>query len=290
MALAAAYLLGGSNYAAIEFALTGFEPFTMLSLRFGTAAAMLAAIGCVFAEPGERARPVVADVGLGIVLIGGTFGGIALAQDQLSNSGFVAVVLATAPMWAGLFTVLAGVALNGREWVGMALGVSGVAMLVGLSAGGLNAAGVAFAFFAALSLAAGSLIAKRLPAAPPRRAAAIQMASAAAAFALIAALLGETLHASPPAVAVIALAHQAVLCSVVSYTAFVYLLANVRAPVATSFTYVNPIVAVVLGVALLGEPLGPWRVLAIVTILFGVWLVLTTNAPRPVGRRLKSGG
>ncbi|XWN32400.1 MAG: EamA family transporter [Devosia sp.] len=281
LALSAAYILGGSNYAAIEFALTGFEPFTMLGLRFGTAALILMALGLLFAEAGDHRRPVLADILLGLVLIGGTFGGIALAQDRLSNSGFVAVVLATAPMWAALFTAVAGAGLRGREWVGMTLGVLGVATLLGVDAVDADRVGVAFAFFAALSLAAGSLLAKELPPAKPRRSAAIQMASAGAAFALMAVLSGESLVATPSAPAVVALAHQALLCSVVSYTAFVYLLGNVRAPLATSFTYVNPVVAVLIGAVILAEPLDPWRILAIATILVGVWLVLTDAKPTP---------
>lgn len=275
LSLSAVYLLGGSNYAAIAFALDGFEPFTMLALRFLTAGAVLGILTTLWVETGGRTRRIYADVVLGLLLLGGTFGGIALAQTRI-DSGLVAVVLATAPVWATAVGFPFGERPVWREWLGFALCLSGITALLGIGAETPDPVGLAFALLAALSLAAGSAMTRRLPPAPPIGAAAIQMISAGLAFVAAAIWAGEAFPVPVPVGPTVAIAHQSLLCSVVAFTAFVFLLGATRSSVATSFVYVNPMIALALGAFLLGESVAPVAFIAIGCTLIGVLLIVST--------------
>lgn len=274
LALLAAYILGGSNYAAIDLALEGFGPFTMLALRFLFAGTVLYLLTKIWSEAGARERGLWADVLLGLVLLGGTFGGIALAQTRL-DSGLVAIVLATAPVWAMAAGPLYGDWPMRREWLGVALSLLGITALLGFDAAPSDPLGVVFALGAALSLAAGSAATRRMAPAPPFRAAAIQMLSAGTAFAVAAFLSGESGFLPLTPGPSMALLHQSLMCSVVSFTAFVFLLSHTRNAVAMSFVYVNPIVALALGALLLDEGIGVNAVAATGMTLLGVGLIIS---------------
>ena len=134
---------------------------------------------------------------------------------------------------------------------------------------------------APLSWALGSLLARRLPLAKGLMSAATQMVAGGAVMALVSPLLGEEVPTSPPLKSVLAWAYLVVFGSLVAYSAYTFLLRHTRPAVATSHSYVNPALAVVLGAALGGERVGLETVVAVALIIAATLLLVLVRRSRP---------
>jgi drug/metabolite transporter (DMT)-like permease len=172
------------------------------------------------------------------------------------SSGLASVMVATMPLWTVLFSRVFGERIHGRELAGIALGVVGVLVMNVGSELRASPLGAALALLAPMGWALGSITSKRmaLPSGLVMRTA-TQMLCGGAGMLVVSVALGESIPTAPPARAVAAVVYLCVFGSIAGFSAFAYLLANVRPSLATTYAYVNPVIAVALGVAFGGEHL-----------------------------------
>jgi len=272
LTLLAVYLVWGSTYLAMRVALQGFPPFIMAGARFlvaGTALLLyLRARGAPF--PGRR--QVAAAVLVGALLLVGGNGGVALAEQHVA-SGLAALGVATVPLWAVLFAGLWRQWPRRLEWGGLALGFAGIVLLNAQGDLRANPAGALALLVAAASWALGSVWSRQLTLPPGMMGTAVEMLGGGVLSLLCGAIFGERMPGAPPAPAVGALVYLIVFGSLIAFSSYGYLLRHVRPALATSYAYVNPLVAVSLGAVLAGERVTPLEVLAMPVILAGVVLV-----------------
>ena len=163
------------------------------------------------------------------------------------------------------------------EWVGLLIGFLGVAVLAQEGDFAANTKGMVLVVVAPILWSVGSVWGSHLEFPQPAMATATQLLVGGAALTVLGPLRGERITEFPPAGAWIALGYLIVFGSIVTYTAYIYLLRNVRPALATSYAYVNPVVAVVLGVTLGAEVLTGPALIALPMILTGVGLVLVAG-------------
>jgi drug/metabolite transporter (DMT)-like permease len=286
-AFLAVYLIWGSTYLAIRFAIESLPPFFMAGARNAIAGALLFAWMRLRGAP----RPKLihwreaAIVG-GLMLLVGN-GGVTWAEQHIP-SGTVALIIATTPLWMVLLQALGrgGVRPTGRVLVGVALGLGGVGMLVGTGRlrGGqhLDLLGVAVVLFAALAWSAGSLYTRRakLPA-DPTQGVSMEMLAGGGLLLLAAGISGEWARLDLSALTLrsgLAFLYLIVFGSMLGFSAYLWLLRHTTPARATTYAYVNPAVAVFLGWAFAGEPLTGQTLLAAAVIVAAV-AIITAGSP-----------
>ncbi len=295
LAFAAVYLIWGSTYLAIRIAIETMPPFLMAGVRFVVAGGLLYGWARWRGAPRPvRANwPAAALVGA-LMLFGGT-GGVVWAEQRVP-SGLTAVLIATVPLWIAMLEwVRGGARPGGRVAVGLVMGLGGIGLLVGpgelAGAKGMDLVGAAVLLFASLSWAIGSLYSRRakLPSSP-LLATAMEML-AGGLFLLLAGLItGQAADLDPSRISlqsVAALTYLIVFGSLVAFTAYIWLLRVTLPAQAATYAYVNPVIAVLLGWALGGEPLTARTLLAAAVIISAV-VIITASQPR-AGREAAAG-
>jgi drug/metabolite transporter (DMT)-like permease len=290
LALGTVYLVWGSTYLAIMVGIRTLPPLLMSSVRFALAGGILFAWSI---RRGDRAgdRPhasqwlAAAAIG-GLLLVCGN-GGIAWAQQRVA-SGVAALIVACVPIFVALleWTVhRKRVAASGLA--GLAIGIAGVGFLVGPS-GAVDPVGGVVIVLASLAWTVGSLYAPFAPLpSRPLVSASMQMLCASVLLAVAGVSAGELGRMEMPSLAsVVALGYLVVVGSIVTYTAYVWLLGNASPSLVSTYAYVNPVVAVALGAAFLGEAVSGRMIVAGVAIVGAVALVVRSR-PRdePEARR-----
>jgi drug/metabolite transporter (DMT)-like permease len=284
VAFLAVSLIWGSTYLGIRVALEGFRPFEIGALRFLAAGGLLYGL---LRLRGERA-PSAREWGSAIVT-GSLFfvlgNGLVNVAEQRVSSGLASVLVATMPLWATLFERFTGGRTQTREWIGIALGLAGVVILnIG---GEMRASGVGAicGLVAPMAWALGSIVGKRLPLPTGAMRTATQMLCGGAVMLLVSVALGEqSSHAAPlanahSARAIGAVLYLAVFGSLAGFSAYNYLLHHTRTAVATSYAYVNPVIAVALGVLFAGEHIDAAGAFGALTILAAVLLITRGKKP-----------
>ncbi len=280
LALLAIYVVWGSTYLGMRIGLEGFPPFLMAGIRF-----LIAGGGLMLALHGRGAAlPTRAQWGgaalVGALLLGLGNGGVMFAEYKGVTSGLAALGIATVPLWTSLFGGLWGQWPTRREWLGLGVGFSGIICLNlegGLRGSPIGAASLAVS---AVGWAFGSVWSRRLTLPPGAMAPAAQMLCGGVLLLAVSAARGEHLHGLPlhPLLAFVYL----VFAAVVGYSAYAYLLVHVRPALATSYAYVNPVIAVGLGALLAGEHLSFAGFAALALIVLGVCLAAFAKAPKAV--------
>jgi drug/metabolite transporter (DMT)-like permease len=272
LALLAVYLIWGSTYLGIRVALEGFPPFLMAGVRFLFAGTVLYLVLRVRGAPAPSRTQWAGGALLGVLLLVFGNAGVTFAEQWVS-SGLAALGVATVPLWAALFAGLLGRWPGKLEWAGLALGFLGIVLLNLEGDMRANPAGALILLLAAASWAFGTVWSRRLTLPEGLMASAVEMLVAGALLLPIALITGERMSGPPPARALLALGYL-IVAALVAFSAYNYLLRRVRPALATSYAYVNPPVAVALGVGLAGERIGGSGLLAMLVILAGVGLVM----------------
>jgi drug/metabolite transporter (DMT)-like permease len=234
------------------------------------------------ARPTRREWIAAAIVGAALLLVGN--GGVAWAETRL-NSGFAALIVAIIPLYVALFDrAFFGRRLSRGAVLGLVVGFSGVALLV--RPGGGNNVGVALVLIATTSAwAAGSLYARGAPLpSSPLLAAAMQMLAASLFLGIAGFATGEAtdVHASSvTGKPLIAFAYLVVFGSLIAFSAYAWLLKNVRISTVATYAFVNPVVAVALGTLFLGESIGWSTIVAGAAIVTAVVLIVTAKQRYP---------
>jgi drug/metabolite transporter (DMT)-like permease len=273
LALFLLYVVWGSTYLAMRVALEGFPPFRMGALRFLVAGTAL----FLFARArGERLPSRLEwrnSVTIGALLLAIGNGGVAYAELSVS-SGLSALVVSAMPLWMAFFSGVFGKWPSAGDWAALALGAVGILLLNFGSELHAQPAGMFALLFGSASWAFGSLWSRRLKLPSGRMAGATQMLGGGAVLYLASFLRGEHFTAVPSLRSLAALAYLAAFGSLVAFSAYLYLLARVRPTVASSYAYVNPVVAMALGAVLAGEKVPPMAFVATPLILASVAVVL----------------
>jgi drug/metabolite transporter (DMT)-like permease len=272
LSLLSLYFLWGGTYLAMRIALQGFPPFILAGVRQLTAGVLL----FLFLRLRGNALPtrkhwLTAIVVGGLLLVVGN-GGVVFAEQWVS-SGLAALALGAIPLWAAVFSGLFGRWPTRIEWFGLGLGFSGLVLLNlenGLHA---NPIGALVLLIAPISWAFGSILSQHLPSPKGLMASASQMLAGGVMLFIVGFAAGEHMTGMPGPRPLAAMAYLIIGGSLVAFSAYGYLLRHVRPALATSYAYVNPLVAVGLGVAVAGEQITMIGVVAMLTILSGVGLV-----------------
>jgi drug/metabolite transporter (DMT)-like permease len=272
LSLFALYIIWGSTYLGIRYALESYPPFLLAGVRFLIAGVLLFGFLRLRGITAPSARQWRNAAITGVLLLGFGNGMVCFAEQRVS-SGIAAVAVASMPLFAALFSSLYGERPTRREGLGLAIGFIGVVVLNlgnGLSASRLGAAAL---LLAAMCWAFGSVWSKRqdMPQGPMNTAA--QMLCASVALIIVALLAGERLPAHPTERATLATGYLIVFGSIIAFSAYLYVLKHVRPALATSYAYVNPPVAVLFGLLLVGEHVGPYDLAGMAIILLGVGVI-----------------
>jgi len=281
------YLVWGSTYLGIKIAVETIPPFLMGFMRFVAAGGVLAGVIAIANRSAIRrpARREVLDVSIvgGLLLVGG-MGGVAWAE-QTVPSGVAALLIALMPMWLAVFSRLFyGDRLPLSAIAGIGIGLAGVAILawpVG-GVGPLDPAGLAALLVSPICWSLGTLYAARravLPA-PALFATGLEMIAGGLLLLVAAAVTGELTgftFAQVSAASWIGLFYLFLVGSLLGFTVFAWLVQVAPLPRLSTYAYVNPVVAVILGWLIAGEPLTPRTLLAAVVIVVAVAMIVTAR-------------
>jgi len=290
LAFAAIYLIWGSTYLGIRYAVETIPPLLMMGVRHLTAGLFTYGWACRRTGSRPSAGQWAYAAVLGAALFLGGHGILAWAEQKIP-SGLAALLCATLPLWTILLAWILRTEhhLSLKAWAGILLGFAGVVLLIGPDGfaqhSSLNLLGAAGAVFSAFLWAVGTLYSKRIRL-PDSTAlsAAMQMIAGGVLLLLTGIATGEAggLHLVSISVrSVLALAYLIVFGSIVAFTAFTWLVTVTRPSLVSTYAYVNPVIAVFLGWALAGEKIGLRMVGAAVIIVISVILVSARKKPEP---------
>ncbi len=281
------YLIWGSTYLAIRVVVSSLPPLGSAGVRFTFAGAVLAAVIVLTRRvsglrvTGRELRGA-AIVGLAL-LLGGN--GLVQLGERDVPSALAALIVGSTPLWIVLYRRIAGERIEGTVLAGVVIGFAGVGLLVvprGVS-GEIAPIGLLFMLLAPASWGWGTFMSKRL--AMPRDAlASTTLQQVLGGLGLLAAALATGERVEPSTWSdrsVIALAYLVVFGSLVAFSAYTWLLAHVNVSKVSTYAYVNPVVAVLLGALILGEPITPTIVLGGLLVIVAVAFIVRAPEARP---------
>ncbi|MDE3026404.1 MAG: EamA family transporter [Acidobacteriota bacterium] len=286
-ALGIVYVVWGSTDLGIDVAERALPPLLMLGIRFLIAGALLYAWarrrGEVAAErPGLRQWRAAALVGFLLLVV--ETGAVAFSEKHVPT-GMAALIVASVPLFMALIDrAFFGIRLAPLAAVGILAGLAGVGLLAG-GGGSLSPVWALVLLGGALAWAAGSAYARVAPLPGGSvLSAAMQMLTAGATLVVISAAKGDLAHVHAAALGLTSIGSIAYLVgfgSILAYTAYGWLLRNAPTPLLSTYAYVNPAVAVLLGWLLAGERLGERELVAGLVVVGSVALILLARRPQP---------
>jgi drug/metabolite transporter (DMT)-like permease len=287
IAFAAVYLIWGSTYLTIHIAIETIPALLMSGARFILAGLLLLAFSHRPGAPRERLTLIHWRSALiigGCLLLFGN-GGVAWGEQYLP-SGFVALIIATVPLWMALFApAFGGRWINWTAATGIAIGLVGIVLLV-RPGGGAGHWQTLVVLLAPLLWALGSLYARNAPAPrQPLTAIGMEMVAGGVLLAIAGVASGELGHVHLNHVSfasVAAFVYLVLIGALVGYVAYIWLLHHVSVTAASTYAFVNPVVAVALGAIVLGEQVTLMTVVAAVLIVGAVVVLLIGQGRKSV--------
>ena len=291
LAFAIIYFVWGSTYLAIRVGVREVPPFLLAAMRFFIAGIVLYGWMVAQGERSPSARQWMSSLLLAVLIFVLDYGLLFWAEQRVP-SGIAAVMLAIIPVFMALSEIifLRTQRVTLRLALALLIGIGGVAVLMSrsLNLGGapIDTAGALALIIAAISWSVASALTRKLPLPPSKvMRSGAQMLVGGVLLGLTAAALGEFRNFHPGTVsraAWLALLYLIVAGSIVAFTAYVWLIHHESPTKVGTYAYVNPVVAVLLGYFLGGEPLGPRTILGTVFVLISVVVITTTSAKKPV--------
>ena len=300
VALGTVYIVWGSTYLAIAYVVESLPPLLAAGARFLTAGSILVAF-LLARHRWRKRRGGTGESNLrwpravewrtafivgALLLLGGN--GMVMVAEKTIPSGIAAVMIASTPIWLSVFDALLTRRMPSRLAIGgLLVGLAGAGILLMPSSGvdSFDPVGIGLLLLAEVCWAAGSLYARRGPL-PRSQLLGTGMEQLAGGLLLVAvgASLGEIGQFDPAAVttaSLVGLAFLVVFGSLAAFTAYVWLLNHVAVTTVATYAYVNPVVAVALGVAFRGETLSPRSLLA-AALIIGAVVAMVSGRPRDV--------
>jgi drug/metabolite transporter (DMT)-like permease len=278
LALTALYLIWGSTYLAIRFALEGgLPPLLMAGGRFVLAGGLMyAALRFRGVPAPTRAQWRNLAVMALLLLVFGN--GMVCVAEQSVSSGLAAVAVASAPLWMGLFSTLRGQHPSRIEWVGLAIGFVGVVWLNVGSSLVASKIGMIALLVATVAWSYGSIWSRGRDLPSPFMGAAGQMLLGGVMMLVAGFAIGERVHDWPTLKGVLSVGYLVSFGSIIGFSAYIWLLHHVRPALAGSYAYVNPAIAVALGAWLANEQFSGSEFVAMGVILLGVVAITLAKA------------
>ncbi|HEX7345697.1 MAG TPA: EamA family transporter [Candidatus Limnocylindrales bacterium] len=289
LGMAILYTVWGSTYLAIAVAVETLPPFLMAAARFGLAGLLLltwVALRDRAALRWPTRRELRDSTIVGGLLLGGGMGGVAWGEQTIP-SGIAALLIGMMPVWVAIFGLtFYGERLPRIAVVGIVVGFVGVGILVGPTAfgetGALDAAGLLAILISPIAWSLGSLFATHRADLPrhPLVATGFQMLTGAVVLAIMSLIASEPggFHATAVSVpSFLAFLYLTIIGSVVAFTTYGWMIRVAPLPLVTTYAYVNPVVAVILGAIVLHEPIEPRTILAGGVIVLAVALIVTAR-------------
>lgn len=282
--LAATWLVWGSTYLAIKYALLSFPPFFQMGTRFIAAGALLMVWlrwrGTPMPTRNEWRNALIC----GTLMLGGGMGGTAMAETSV-GSGVVVAFIAVLPLIIAMLNLCYGIKPGRMESAGIAVGVVGVLMLTQGASFQASTQGLIAVTVACISWSIGSVLSQRtLPLAPGAMGFASEMLCGGVVLMILTAVTGETPEWPPQPEAVAAWIYLVVFGSLIAFNAYMVLLAQASAGLASSYAFVNPVIAMLLGVAIAGESVTGFEWAAVAVVLAGVVLLVGSRAKQAPGQ------
>jgi drug/metabolite transporter (DMT)-like permease len=299
-ALAVVYVLWGSTYLANRFIIADIPPLFASGARFLVGGSLLGIVVLAFAGPGafRMTWPQVGTTALSGLLLPAWGNGLVTLAQQHVASGLAALLIASVPMWIVVLRALTGDRPRRATVGGVGLGVAGLAVLLlaGPSAGSGGVLGSAWwgpwlVLVAAVGWAAGTFATTRMPTpANPFALAAAQMLVGGVILMAGSIIAGDRpdLGAVAPS-AWWAWAYMAVVVSLAAFSAYAYALAALPVSTVATYAYVNPVIAVLLGVLVAGERFSGAQLAGGAVVLLAVVVVIAAERPRHGRRKRRTG-
>lgn len=288
-ALGLVYVVWGSTYLAIRYVVEGLPPLLTAATRFVLASALIAAFLAVrrgrssFRATSRQWRNAAL---IGLLLLLGGNGGVTLAEQQHLPSGLAALLVAGVPLFVVVLRIAARDRPAPRTVLGVAIGFVGLAVLLlpGARPAGVPVLAAVTVVGASLAWSVGSFVATKVALPPDPLAATIgEMMGGAAGLLLVGLVRGEHFQASQvTGSSVLALAYLVVFGSVVAFTAYSWLLGTAPVSTVSTYAYVNPVVAVLLGAAVAGESLSGTTLVGGAITVLAVAVVVSERRSRPL--------
>ncbi len=294
-ALIAVYIVWGSTYLAIRFAIETIPPFMSAGIRFLVSGAILYLWRRLSGDPAPRKVEWRSASVIGLLLLLGGNGMLVWAEQRIP-SGIASLFISTTPLWMVLIDAVRpkGMRANWLTWGGVLLGLIGTALLANpwqthTASPPLDPIGIGVLIFAALSWSAGSLYSRsaKLPTSPLIGTGMEMLAGSLGLFAL-SGLVGEWHQFNLTAISLRSiggLAYLIVFGSWIGFVAYTWLLRNAPTPLVSTYAYVNPVVAILLGSVVAHEPLEGIEMISAAIIISSVILITTA---RTLGERKKA--
>jgi len=298
-AMITVYILWGSTYLAIRFAIETIPPFLMAGVRFLIAGTILYLIrrarGDARPSRGEWCSAAI----IGILLLVGGNGGVVWAEQKVA-SGVTALLVGVAPLWMVLIDVLHPSGRRPSRWaiLGLVLGFVGISVLIGPSqivgqGENVDFIGAVVLILSSLSWAVGSLYSRQAPLpSSPLLWTAMEMLAGGAGLLLLGLLTGELKQFNLATLSfrsLTGMAYLIVFGSWIGLTSYTWLFRVAPTPLVATYAYVNPVVAVLLGHFLAAEPLTPQIVIA-ATIVIGSVALTTISQQASIRSKPKHPG
>ena len=278
--LAATWLIWGSTYLAIKWALISLPPFFQMASRFLVAGtALMVWMRVVRASAWPTARQWRNAAIVGSLMLGGGMGSTAYAEQTI-GSGLVVAFVAVIPIMIAAINTFWGVWPSRNEAIGIAVGLGGVLLLTQGSGFGASPGGLLAIAAGGLAWSLGSVLSQRgFPLAPGAMGFASEMLVGGVVLAIMSLAAGEpaVVAANGPLVpkAVLAWVYLVVFGSLIAFNSYMLLLDRVSPAIASSYSFVNPVIAMFLGVFVDGEIVTAFEWLAAAVIVAGVVLLMT---------------
>ena len=278
--LGATWFLWGTMYLAIKWALASFPPFCQMGSQFVVAGAVLALVARARGSAWPSMKEWVGGAIMGTLLISGGYGFMAVAEGSV-GSGLVVAFTAIVPTMVVLAEWPYGVRPDRRQAAGVAFGLVGIVMMMQGQAFSASLAGLLAVIASCVTWTAGSVWSVHgLPGGAKVRTAAgfmghaSQMLVGGAVLLAASWAIGERPSWPPTPIALVCWIYVMIAGSLISYTAYLVLLERTTPALATSYTYVNPVVALLLGVTLGQELVTRFEWAAVAVVLCGVVLLM----------------
>ncbi|MGB7595333.1 MAG: EamA family transporter, partial [Erysipelotrichaceae bacterium] len=283
------YLFWGGTYIGIKFALVSFTPALMAGIRHMTAGLILFTVGRIRRDPLPTRIQVknAAIVGVLLLLVGN---GLVTWSEQRVPSAIASLMVASVPLWIALMNWRFGEKKQPSilQMTGIMLGIFGIAILVLKSSqggvGSFDILGLVTLLVAAIAWSAGSLYSRfaKLPSSAFNNVS-IQMMTGGFCLLVFAAFNGEFTRFDPSTItgqSVWSMVYLILFGSVIAYTAYIWLMKNVNPTWVSTYAFVNPVVAVVLGWSIGGETLQGTALLSAMIILAAVVIITMSQRKR----------
>lgn len=277
LALLTVYIIWGSTYLALHIAVRDLPPFLMTGFRFFTAGAIMFVYLRSTGAPNPTRLEWRNAFLIGTLLMGCGTGGVAFAEQWVASS-VAAIAVATVPLWAAIFATFWGTRSTRGEWIGIGLGFTGIIIL---NLGGdvwVNTTGAIILLISPICWAFGSVWSRRLALPAGMMSSAAEMIGGGTTLMLFGLLQGENIQGTPSTDSVLAVLYLIFFGSILAFSAYVFLLKEVQPVVATSYAYVNPVIAVFLGWLINSEKLNIQTLIGAAIILTAVIVINTQRA------------